>query len=92
MKKINQFLSNYSEKIILIFLFLQPLIDVLTAVSLTIFKSSFTVGLATRFLFMIYMLYYCFFLSKHRSKSKLFYLILILLYILIDCVNIIYLK
>lgn len=92
MKKINQFLSNYSEKIILIFLFLQPLIDVLTAVSLTIFNSSFTVGLATRFLFMIYMLYYCFFLSKNCSKSKLIYLILILLYILIDCVNIIYLK
>lgn len=92
MKKINNFLYDYSEKIILIFLFLQPIIDVLTAISLTLWNFSFTVGLSTRFIFMIYMLYYCFFLSKSRSKSKLIYLILLLLYILIDTTSIIYLK
>lgn len=91
MKKINQFLYDNSLKIVIIFLFLQPLIDVLTAVSLTIFNSSFTVGLMTRFMFMIYMIYYCIFLSKN-NKSKLIYLGVIFIYILLYSINTIYLK
>ena len=86
MKKINLFLYDNSLKIVIIFLFLQPLIDVLTAVSLTIFNSSFTVGLMTRFMFMIYMIYYCIFLSKN-NKSKLIYLGVIFIYILLSSIN-----
>lgn len=92
MKKINQILYNYSEMIVIVFLFLQPLIDVLTAVSLTVFNFSFTLGVIARFIFMSYLIYYFLFLNKNKSKSKLVYLILIFIYILLYCINIIYIK
>lgn len=92
MKKINQYLYNNSLKIVTIFLFLQPVIDVLTAVSLTIFNSSFTLGLITRFSFMIFMIYYYFVLSKSKNKHKTLYLILLFIYILGYGINIINLK
>lgn len=90
MKNINKFLYNNSLKILTVFLFLQPLIDMLTAVSLRIFNNSFIVGLGIRFIFMIYIIYYNLFLTKNKSKYINIYLLGVFIYVLLFGINILY--
>lgn len=92
MKKINNFLYNNSYKILLFFLFLQPIIDMLTAISLRLFNNSFVIGLGIRFIFMIYMVYYSMFLTKEKNKYRKIYFLLILIYIVLFSINILYSK
>ncbi len=92
MKKINNYLKNNSLKILTVYMFMQPFIDMITGVSLTKLNNSFVIGLALRLLFMIYTVYYTIFLTNQKKKYYIIYYSLILLYIIAFSINILYLK
>lgn len=93
MKNINKFLEKNIDKIFIVFLFLQPIIDVLTAIMLNVFNISFTIGEVIRILFLLFMVYYLFILDKSKTKKKsIIYLIVIFLYSILFLINIIYTK
>lgn len=89
MKSINKILYDNSLKILTVFLFLQPIIDMLTAISLRVFDNSFIVGLGIRFIFMIYIVYYNLFLTNKKNKYINIYLLSIFIYIVLFSINII---
>ncbi len=84
MNKIKDILTIHIEKIILVFLFLQPLIDVLTAVSLVIFHHSFLLGLGVRMLFLLLMVSYVI-INQPKNRK---YLIIIIIYMVLFMTNI----
>lgn len=86
-QKINNFLNKNINLIICIFLILQPIIDLLTGISIN-FNISFSFGVIVRALFIIFILYYLFFISKclYRKKS-LILITLILIYMFIFVIN-----
>ena len=86
-QKINNFLNKNINLIICIFLILQPIIDLLTGISIN-FNISFSFGIIVRALFIIFILYYLFFISKclYRKKS-LILITLILIYMFIFVIN-----
>ena len=93
MKKINNILTSNINKIFTIFLFSQPIIDVLTAISLTVFKIDLTIGMILRIIFMLFGIYYIFFITKsHKRKISIIYLLLIILYMISFTINILVLK
>ncbi len=67
MKKINALIDKNMNKIVITFLFLQPVIDVVTAVMLHTFKIDFTAGILLRVLFLLFMIYYLFFVNQNRN-------------------------
>lgn len=93
MKKINGFFYKNIEKIFMIFLFIQPFIDVLTAVMLHVFKIDFTIGVIFRIIFLAFMIYYLVFLNKNKDKKKsIIYIFVILFYFILYSLNIIHTK
>ena len=93
MKKINKYLLKNIEKIFIIFLFLQPLIDVFTAISIKYFHNQFTIGIIFRVIFLIFMLYYIIFLNKNTYKKRsLIYIGIIFIYFILYSLNIIFTK
>lgn len=93
MNKINNFLTSNINKILLIFLFSQPFIDILTAISINILKLDLTIGIIIRMIFMLFCIYYIFFLIKSpHKKVSVIYLIVLIIYMLLFCINILSLK
>ena len=93
MKKINNWIDKNMNKVLIIFLFMQPIIDVLTAVMIHCFKTEFTIGVVLRILFLVFVVYYLFFVYKNKERKKsIIYIITILIYILLFSVNILYSK
>lgn len=93
MKKINNWIDKNINRIFIIFLFIQPIIDVLTAVMLHVFKIEFTVGVIFRVIFLLFMIYYLFFVNKNKERKKsIIYIITILAYIFLFSINILYSK
>ncbi len=93
MKKINSFLSKNIEKIFMVFLFFQPVIDVLTAIMLHVFKIDFTIGVILRMIFLGFMIYYLLFLNKNKDKKKsIIYIGIIFVYFILYSLNIIFTK
>ena len=77
----NNFLDKYIDKIIVIFLFLGPLFDLITSISINIFKCSFNFIIIFKVLFMMLLIYYLFFISKSSYKNKsIIYLIILGIY------------
>jgi hypothetical protein len=79
----NNYLKKNIANIFLIFLYLQPIIDLLTSLSINTFHLSISFGMIIRFLFLVLMLYYAFIINKSITKPKLIYLISILIYLII---------
>jgi hypothetical protein len=79
----NNYLKKNIANIFLIFLYLQPVIDLLTSLSINTFHLSISLGMVIRFLFLVLMLYYAFIINKSITKPKLIYLISILIYLII---------
>lgn len=93
MKKINTWIDKNMNKIVIIFLFLQPLIDVVTAVMIHTFKIDFTAGILLRVLFLLFMIYYLFFVNQNTNRKKsILYIITIIGYIALFSFHIIYIK
>lgn len=90
MKKINVFLEQKIEKILYLFLFLQPVIDLLTSLSINVLHIDITFGIIIRMLFLFLITYYYLFVMKNK-KRYLQYLIAIVCYMFIFCLMI-YLK
>lgn len=83
MIKINKIFDDYIHKIITYFLLLQPILDIITSIQTKYFEISFSFGMITRFMFLLFMLYYVAFISKSKYKKySLYYFLCISLYML----------
>ena len=68
MTKINQWIEKYILQIVTVFLFCQPLLDVLTSFSLHYMTLPVTIGTIFRLLFLGFLLYYFVFINtKFRT-------------------------
>jgi hypothetical protein len=74
MKKINKFLEKNIILIFTIFLFIQPVLDIITGVMLYTVKSTFTLSSLIRVIFMFFMIYYILFVKKTKFKKLLFFI------------------
>lgn len=92
MKKCNEFLYKNVMKILIIYLFLQPLIDMFTAISLNVFNNSFIIGLIIRFGFLLYIIYYSLFLSKYKNKYITMYIVITFIYLVLFSINVLCIK
>jgi len=89
----NKFLEKYINKIIVIFLFLGPLFDLITSISINVFKFNFNFVIIFKILFMVLLIYYLFFISKNKYKKKsIIYLVLLGIYSFISLLLNIYYK
>ena len=78
MKKIHQFMKTNFSLLLIVFLYLQPFLDVITAIFLEVFHIHFTIGMIFRFLFLLFVLYSVVFIFQ--KKRCLVYYVLVLLY------------
>ena len=83
MNKINTFIKNNLEKIITTFIFIQPLLDVLTAISIKKFNIDLTIGSIARVIFLLFCIYYLLIINKENKKKNFIYIILLGIYLLI---------
>lgn len=84
MKKINKALYDNVLKIITIFLLMQPILDLGTALSIKYNADFLSFGMIFRFIFMMIIVYYTVFLSKAKCKKiSIVYLLVALAYIAI---------
>ena len=74
-----KYLDKNISKIILIFIFLQPIIDLLTSISINYLHLTISVGIVVRSLFLVLIIYYYVFIRK-ISKKQLMYLLGILVF------------
>lgn len=89
MKQVNKFLKDNIKLLLLIFLFLQPVIDLFTSISLNVFRLNITFGIVIRLIFLFLLIYYFIFVRKRLDKKKTYlYLGSILLYIVLFSLNV----
>ena len=85
MKKINNFLDRNIEKILIIYLLLQPFLDVMAAVSMNFLNINNMISSTLRLLFLIFCIYYLLVLDKTKNiKLLIILLIYILLFSIVD--------
>ena len=93
MKRVMDFLDKNKTNILLIYLFSQPFLDLVTSICLNILNINLTVGIVVRVLFLIFLAFMFIFNSKSETKKKKFlYLIIISLYLIIFFTQILLLK
>lgn len=78
LNRVNKFLDDKSVLIFVIFLYLQPVMDIMTGVMLNYFNSSFVLSFILKMLFLIFMVYYTCFIKK----KNIGYFIVIFIYCL----------
>ncbi len=93
MKKLNNLIEKNISKIILIFLFIQPFLDILTSICLNCFKIETTISSIVRLIFMIFCIYYLLILDKTTNKKRnIIFLILFLIYMIFYSISVLYFK
>lgn len=93
MSSVNTFFERYIEKIILLFLFVQPLLDFIAAISINILNVGLTISSIVRFLFLIFCIYYLIFLDKtNNRKRNLLIFISFIIYLILFGFTIIFYK
>lgn len=90
MKKINSYIEKNIYNIIIIYLFIQPFLDVIAGISINILNINNFISPLIRLVFLFFSIYYLYFISKNKSFKIITSLIII--YILIFSINIIYIK
>lgn len=75
MKSINNFLNQNINKIILVFIFLQPFLDVIAGISLNYFHISLTFSSIVRLIFMFLCFYYIIIIGSSKNKKLLILII-----------------
>lgn len=75
------FLNKYIEKILIIFLYLQPVIDLGTSITMNILHFSISFGIIIRILFLLFLIYFYLFVKRNLSKKKKWYLIAAFFYL-----------
>ncbi len=93
MKRINKWLKENKNKCLLIYLYSQPLIDLVTSLCLNVLKLDFTIGIIIRLLFLGILLY-LFIIDKDKQPKKKTWLYLIItgIYLILFTTQIIILK
>jgi hypothetical protein len=80
--------KNMIEKIILLFILVQPLLDLATSLAINYLESEFTVGILIRFAMMAVGVGYLFFISDSKSKrTSIIYLIILGLFLILGLIN-----
>ena len=85
MQKVEKYLEKNIDKIITTFIWIQPIIDVLTAIMLHN-NMSFTIGIIIRIAFLLFMVFYLLISTKNKKKY-LIYLSITFIYILLFMIN-----
>ncbi len=89
----NKWLEKKIVLIVTVFLLIQPLLDIITSISIRTFNFNLTLGIIIRTCFMIYALYNLWFVIKNKyTKIINIYSFLILLYMLLYSINIVLTK
>ena len=68
MNKINKFLQNNIEKIVNYFIIIQPILDVIAAISLNVLHIDLTLSSIIRFAFLLLCIYYIMILDKTENN------------------------
>lgn len=66
-KHISSFINNNLSKIIVGFIFIQPILDLLSSLELNVLHIGISIGSIVRFIFMLLCLYYIFFINKEKK-------------------------
>lgn len=66
-KKINDFITNNLSIILVVFIFIQPLLDLLTSLEIHVIHFGVSIGAITRFIFLLFCSYYVLFISKEKK-------------------------
>ena len=74
MEKINLWIKNHIQIILLVFLYFQPVIDLLTSLCIHVLHLNITVGVIARVLFLLFLIYYFLVVEKEKKKSLYLYL------------------
>jgi len=88
MEKINIWLKNNIQSILLVFLYLQPIIDLLTSLCINFLHINLTFGIIVRILFLMFLLYCFIILEKLKDKKIISYLSILLLYFMVYTISI----
>ena len=67
----NKFLDKHINKILYIFIIIQPILDVITAISIKKFNYDLTIGAIIRFSFLLFCIFYLVFINKEKRKINL---------------------
>ncbi len=88
MKRFIEKFNLPKERYFILFLFLNPFIDLITSLTIYTFKINFTFGMIIRFLFLFLMVYYLIFKSNNKYKKfNLGYLLLIIVFFILHLLN-----
>jgi hypothetical protein len=90
MRKLLENIMNHNsiEKLLLLFILIQPFLDLATSLAINYLESEFTAGILIRFAMMAFGVIYIFFLSNSTNKrTSIIYLLLLGLIILLGLVN-----
>ena len=84
MKRINDFIEKNIVKVIVIFLFAGPFLDLVTSILINFLDINLTIGIMIRGLFLAFILYYSIFITKSKNKKQINIIIgIVLTYMLI---------
>ena len=86
MEKINYIIKKNIKKILSVFFILQPILDVIAALSLNYLKTEITLSSITRLLFMVLCIYYIIFMNKIKENIK--YILLLFIYFIFFTITI----
>ena len=89
MKKINIFFDKHFPLILIIFLFIQPILDLITSMEINVLHVGTSIGSITRLLFLGLSIYYLIFIDKNKHKIKLS---LLFIYLVLFSITTIYSK
>ncbi|MBP3920701.1 MAG: O-antigen ligase family protein [Bacilli bacterium] len=70
MNYINNIIEKHIEKIIILFILIQPILDTITGINVNILKNNFPFAPITRLLFMLLGIYYILFINKNQKDIK----------------------
>ncbi len=85
----NKYLKNNISLILKIFLYLQPVIDLITGIMIHYLNINITIGMIIRFIFLLFIIYFYLFVKKNNSKYKTIYLLSVLVFMIISTVLVI---
>ena len=85
-KKIDSFLNKYIEKILFIFLILNPILDVIAAVGINYFNVSITLSSIFRMIFLFLCISYLLFIDKNSKKRNIILTVSFIIYLLLDSI------
>ena len=85
----NKYLKNNISLILKIFLYLQPVIDLITGIMIHYLNINITIGMIIRFIFLLFIIYFYLFVKKNNSKYKTIYLLSVLVFMIISTILVI---